>query len=177
MGFRWRCAAALVKAARARAAPATLRAKNRTRRRHHAHHTMAKNTKPAAAPAAVSHPLRDLVGAVSTTYRTYISTLTPRLQLIDLFLAFLVLLGVLQFVYVVLVGNFPFNAFLGGFIACVGQFVLTVSLRLQYLNQSRTPRAERAEDAPFDGLSPERALGDYVFASLILHFTVYHFIN
>ncbi|ABN66540.1 oligosaccharyltransferase epsilon subunit, partial [Scheffersomyces stipitis CBS 6054] len=103
----------------------------------------------------------ELSAAVNTTYSDYVATLTPRLKLIDLFLVFLVALGILQFVYVLLVGNFPFNAFLGGFISCVGQFVLTVSLRLQIKSATNA----------------ERAFGDFVFASLILHFVVYHFIN
>ena len=39
----------------------------------------------------------------------------------------------LQFVYCCLVGTFPFNAFLSGFISCVGSFVLGVCLRLQVI--------------------------------------------
>lgn len=104
----------------------------------------------------------EVAAAVEATFKDYRSTSTPRLQLIDAFLAFLVALGVLQFVYVLLVGNFPFNAFLGGFIACVGQFVLTVSLRFFYVRKDELP---------------PRAFGEYVFASLILHFIVIHFIN
>ncbi|KAI4247782.1 MAG: hypothetical protein L6R40_001368 [Gallowayella cf. fulva] len=57
---------------------------------------------------------------------------TPqRVKLIDVFMGFLVVVGALQFVYCVLVGNYPFNAFLSGFSATVGQFVLTASLRIQ----------------------------------------------
>lgn len=132
----------------------------------------------------------DVSSAFSTTYHDYVSTLTPRLQLIDLFLVFLVALGVLQFVYVVLVGNFPFNAFLGGFISCVGQFVLVVSLRLQVKQQK--PKVETESESEGEtsvtadekvptttlfSISPERAFGDFIFASLILHFVVWHFIN
>ena len=75
--------------------------------------------------------VKEVQSAFGTTFDDYVNTLTPRLKMIDLFLVFLVALGILQFVYVLLVGNFPFNAFLGGFISCVGQFVLVVSLRLQ----------------------------------------------
>lgn len=120
----------------------------------------------------VAHSVNDVFSAVRATYDDYKKTLTPRLQLIDLFLAFLVALGVLQFVYVILVGNFPFNGFLGGFIACVGQFVLTVSLRFHYANQSTT-----ATKSLFANITPEAAFGEYIFASLILHFIVFHFIN
>ena len=38
----------------------------------------------------------------------------PKLKLIDCFMLFLVLTGVIQFVYCFAVTNFPFNAFIGG---------------------------------------------------------------
>ncbi|RCK67412.1 Dolichyl-diphosphooligosaccharide--protein glycosyltransferase subunit DAD1 [Candida viswanathii] len=118
--------------------------------------------------ASVSSTINELKSTINTTVSDYFKSLTPRLKLIDFFLTFLVALGVLQFIYVILIGNFPFNAFLGGFISCVGQFVLLVSLRLQ-INDSNKKL--------FDGISPERSFGDFIFASLILHFIVIHFIN
>ncbi|ODV85069.1 hypothetical protein CANARDRAFT_176476 [[Candida] arabinofermentans NRRL YB-2248] len=112
----------------------------------------------------------ELVNSLQISYTSYLKTVKndQRLKLIDCFLVFLVILGVFQFIFCVLMGNFPFNAFLGGFISTVGQFVLTVSLRLQSLDENATL---------FKGISPERAFGDYIFASLILHFVVLHFIN
>lgn len=149
--------------------------------------TSSTSTSSTAAPTSVGGNINEVISAIKLTYKDYSSTLTPRLKLIDLFLVFLVLLGVLQFVYVILIGNFPFNAFLGGFISCVGQFVLTVSLRLQYNSSERSEKEQTAEkeeeeevEKPvkvFDHINPERAFGDFVFASLILHFLVYHFIN
>lgn len=115
----------------------------------------------------VNKVVSDVSSSFDLTFQDYKKTLTPRLKLIDSFLAFLVALGGLQFVYVIVIGNFPFNAFLGGFISCVGEFVLTVNLRLQYHDKAGI----------FQRVSPERAFGDYIFASLILHFAVYHFIN
>lgn len=119
--------------------------------------------------------LGDVVSAFNTTFDDYCRTMTPRLMVIDIFLSFLVALGALQFIYVLLVGNFPFNAFLGGFISCVGQFVLLVSLRLQ-IKPSQTVEGKAPLKLQFN-ISPERAFGDFIFASLILHFIVYHFIN
>ena len=139
--------------------------------------------------------VKEVQSAFGTTFDDYVNTLTPRLKMIDLFLVFLVALGILQFVYVLLVGNFPFNAFLGGFISCVGQFVLVVSLRLQIKSEvdgkiSSDLKGDIAEDIndenvvienvkerTFQFISPERSFGDFIFASLILHFVVYHFIN
>ncbi|KAK4447655.1 DAD family-domain-containing protein [Podospora aff. communis PSN243] len=94
---------------------------------------------------------------------------TPqRTKLIDAFMAFLVVVGALQFVYCVVAGNYPFNAFLSGFSATVGQFVLTASLRIQ------TTEANKSD---FPSVSPERAFADYVVCSLILHFFCVNFIN
>lgn len=153
---------------------------------------------------SIGQSINEVISAIETTYKDYSNTLTPRLKLIDLFLLFLVVLGVLQFLFVLLVGTFPFNAFLGGFISCVGQFVLTVSLRLQYNADNNSIESENkykkeilekdiseinsglvnvesleedVQSKPFKYISPERAFGDFIFASLILHFIVYHFIN
>jgi oligosaccharyltransferase complex subunit epsilon len=62
----------------------------------------------------------------------------------------------------------PFNAFLSGFSACVGQFVLTASLRIQTNPENK---------ASFESISHERAFADFVFGSLLLHFFCVNFIN
>lgn len=54
-----------------------------------------------------------------------------RFKVLDAFLLFLFVTGVAQFVYCAFISNYPFNAFLAGFAATVGQFVLALSLRLQ----------------------------------------------
>ncbi|KAJ4268219.1 oligosaccharyltransferase complex subunit epsilon [Fusarium torreyae] len=106
--------------------------------------------------------------AVQDFYNHYNDKTPQRVKLIDAFMAFLVVVGVIQFLYCILAGTFPFNAFLSGFCATVGQFVLTGSLRLQ------TNEATKS-DCP--SVSPERAFADYVVCSLILHFFVINFIN
>ncbi|KAL0639628.1 oligosaccharyltransferase complex subunit epsilon [Maublancomyces gigas] len=80
-------------------------------------------------------------------WRNYLQSTPQRTKLIDTFLGFLVVAGVLQFVYCVLAGNYPFNAFLAGFSATVGQFVLTASLRIQ---------SNPANKDEFSSVSPER---------------------
>ncbi|KAK4252283.1 hypothetical protein C7999DRAFT_36808 [Corynascus novoguineensis] len=98
----------------------------------------------------------------------YLNTTPQRTKLLDAFMAFLVAVGALQFAYCVLAGNYPFNAFLSGFSATVGQFVLTASLRIQTTD---------ANKGDFPAVSPERAFADYVVCSLILHFFCVNFIN
>ncbi|KAI9811334.1 MAG: oligosaccharyltransferase complex subunit epsilon [Pycnora praestabilis] len=101
-------------------------------------------------------------------WNNYLKSTPQRVKLIDVFMTFLVIVGVLQFVYCVLAGNYPFNAFLSGFSATVGQFVLTASLRIQTNPENK---------AQFETISNERAFADYVFGSLLLHFFCINFIN
>ncbi|OAQ72160.1 DAD family protein [Pochonia chlamydosporia 170] len=101
-------------------------------------------------------------------YQYYMKETPQRTKLIDVFLSFLVVVAALQFLYCVLAGNYPFNAFLSGFCATVGQFVLTVSLRIQ------TTAVNKSD---FPSVSPERAFADFVVCSLILHFFCVNFIN
>ncbi|CEG77900.1 Putative Oligosaccharyl transferase complex subunit OST4 [Rhizopus microsporus] len=57
---------------------------------------------------------------------------TPNsLKLIDIYLVYILFTGIFQFIYMLMVGTFPYNAFLGGFISTVGSFVLAANLRIQ----------------------------------------------
>ncbi|KAL4793631.1 DAD family-domain-containing protein [Aspergillus venezuelensis] len=119
-------------------------------------------------------------------WHQYLTTTPQRTMLLDAFMAFLVLVGGVQFAYCVLAGNYPFNAFLSGFCAAVGQFVLTASLRMQTSSTEGSSTSKsgngkgpkvvvEAEEA--EGVSHERAFADYIFGSLILHFFCINFIN
>eukprot|EP00392_Amoebophrya_sp_AT5.2_P001696 g1698.t1 len=90
-------------------------------------------------------------------YKKYQSETPDRIKLLDLYASFLALVGALLFVYVVLVGTFPFNCFLSGFIAAMGTCVITVCLRVQLTN----PESFK--------LSVERMIADYLVANLCLH--------
>lgn len=103
-------------------------------------------------------------------WNNYVDKTPQRAKLLDAFLVFLMTVGMWQFVYCVIAGNFvsldilffffcwnrncradnkfkPFNAFLSGFSATVGQFVLTVSLRIQTNPENK---------ADFESISHER---------------------
>ncbi|GAO13943.1 hypothetical protein UVI_02034980 [Ustilaginoidea virens] len=86
---------------------------------------------PAAAPLAAKSSATKSGRAnwddvLLNIYQYYMKETPQRTKLIDAFLLFLVAAGGLQFLYCILAGNYPFNAFLAGFGATVGQFVLTV---------------------------------------------------
>ncbi|KAI6373743.1 Dolichyl-diphosphooligosaccharide-protein glycosyltransferase subunit dad1 [Pyricularia grisea] len=124
---------------------------------------------PAKAPkASSSSSAATWDKTVTNVVNHYLKSTPQRIKLLDVFLGFLVVNGALQFLYCILAGNFPFNAFLSGFCSTVGQFVLTVSLRIQQNPQN-------ASDFP--SVSPERAFADYIVCSLILHFFCVNFIN
>jgi len=107
-----------------------------------------------------------LLKVVKTFAGEYVKTTTRKEKLMDAFLLYVFATGVLQFLYCALVGNFPFNSFLSGFISSVALFVLTVSLRLQLLHP-----------AEFHGISPQRAVADYIICNVILHFVVMTFMG
>ena len=72
-----------------------------------------------------------LSGVVNKFYEEYSSSTPKKLKIIDAYLTYIFFTGVVQFVYCCMVGTFPFNAFLAGFISSVASFVLAVCLRLQ----------------------------------------------
>ncbi|THV05348.1 defender against cell death 1 [Dendrothele bispora CBS 962.96] len=119
------------------------------------------NSSPSAQSTSPQSPILSL-------WKAYTQNTSDRLKFIDTFLVFLMASGVIQFLYCVLVTNFPFNAFLAGFASTVGQFVLTASLRSQVNPENRSE---------FKEVSPERAFADFAIGSIVLHFFVFNFLG
>ena len=65
-----------------------------------------------------------LITVLNKFYDSYGSSTPKRLKIVDSYLLMILLTGIVQFVYCCLVGTFPFNSFLAGFISCVASFVL-----------------------------------------------------
>lgn len=133
--------------------------------------------------------MAQLGSVLSKFYDEYQSNTPKKLKIIDAYLVYILLTGIMQFVYCVLVGTFPFNSFLSGFISCVSCFVLAgemclvlifvkifkllfwiflVCLRLQSNPQNKLQ---------FIGISPERGYADFIFAHIVLHLVVVNFIG
>lgn len=62
---------------------------------------------------------------VGNLLQAYSAETDKRTKIIDLYMACILLTGIVQFVYCALVGTFPFNSFLSGFLCTVAMFVLT----------------------------------------------------
>lgn len=70
----------------------------------------ATTTKLPTKPSEIQNQLQSSFSTLLSNY----SAIPPRLKLIDSFLLFFILSGVLQFAYRLLVTSYPYNAFLGG---------------------------------------------------------------
>ncbi|XP_061444778.1 dolichyl-diphosphooligosaccharide--protein glycosyltransferase subunit DAD1 [Rhineura floridana] len=126
-------------------------------------------TVSAAMSGASSGSGASSVGSVVRRFLAEYSSGTPsRLKVLDAYLLYVMLTGAVQFGYCLGVGTFPFNSFLSGFISAVGSFILGVCLRIQINPQNK---------GEFQGISPERAFADFLFASTILHLVVINFVG
>ena len=130
--------------------------------------------------------MASLTGVVTKFYEEYNVNTPKKLKIIDAYLTYIFFTGVVQFVYCCLVGTFPFNAFLSGFISSVASFVLGVCLRLQVIFAQNNiihslinpcVQVNPANKSQFAGISPERAFADFIFAHVILHLIVMNFIG
>lgn len=65
-----------------------------------------------------------VISVISRFLDEYTTTTPNKLKVVDAYLLYILLTGALQFLYCLLVGTFPFNSFLSGFISCVGAFIL-----------------------------------------------------
>ncbi|KAL1022546.1 hypothetical protein UPYG_G00029120 [Umbra pygmaea] len=72
-----------------------------------------------------------VISVISRFLDEYKTKTSNKLKVVDAYLFYILLTGALQFLYCLLVGTFPFNSFLAGFISCVGAFILGVCLRIQ----------------------------------------------
>ena len=57
-------------------------------------------------------------------FQEYLKTTPKKIKIIDSYLFYIFITGIYQFSYCCLVGTFPFNSFLSGFISSVSSFVL-----------------------------------------------------
>lgn len=68
--------------------------------------------------------LTNVKDVIAVFIKDYKGSTPQKLKIIDAYLLYILLTGIVQFVYCCFVGTFPFNSFLSGFISCVASFVL-----------------------------------------------------
>lgn len=68
--------------------------------------------------------MAQLKSVIGKFYDEYQNNTPKKLKLVDGYLTYVLMTGLLQFAYCCLVGTFPFNSFLSGFISTVSCFVL-----------------------------------------------------
>eukprot|EP01042_Synura_sphagnicola_P028132 gene28132-36302_t len=100
-------------------------------------------------------PKSEIAQVFSKVVSDYQKNKSKKLLMVDSLIVFSLLSAVIQAVYMILVGTFPFNSFLSGFFCHIGLFALAVSLRLQ-LSSSQE----------FKNVSTERAAGDFIFCGV-----------
>lgn len=108
-----------------------------------------------------------MIGEILKAFSDEYKKSPVRVKVLDAFLVYALATAGIQLAYMLLVGSFPFNAFLAGFLSCIGFFALTVCLRMQVDPANKE----------FAGISPERAFADYVLANLVLHLVVWNYIG
>lgn len=152
-------------------------------------------------PMAKQSPASASQNPLNSLWKAYNDQTSDRLKFIDVFLFFLMLSGIIQFAYCVLVTTYPYNAFLAGCVLlCSLRLSLTFDVQFreycrsirsggfspipgqpseQERVQGRLPRAVREVSAFFTiQLSrTNRAFADFALGSIVLHFFVYNFLG
>lgn len=139
------------------------------------------------------------VNSIWSDFRAKYEQTTPKkIKLIDGFLAYVLATGILQFIYCALVGTFPFNSFLSGFVCTVGVFVLagkslcffflsmtTLCIRMGRLSsfelcwwcRTVSLRMQINPENEFKDRTEQRAFADYLFCNIILFLVVFNFMG
>ncbi|CAO3671717.1 unnamed protein product [Umbelopsis vinacea] len=124
--------------------------------------------------------LQDITPALKRLAQSYHQNTTIGLKFINVYLVFIMASGILQFLYMLAVGTFPYNAFLAGFISTVGSFVLAARSATDHAafivaNLRIQTNAQNSPD--FKGISPERAFADFAVCSILLHLFCVNFLG
>eukprot|EP01059_Diplonema_ambulator_P020418 TRINITY_DN34201_c0_g1_i1.p1 TRINITY_DN34201_c0_g1~~TRINITY_DN34201_c0_g1_i1.p1 ORF type:complete len:115 (+),score=25.54 TRINITY_DN34201_c0_g1_i1:59-403(+) len=110
----------------------------------------------------------DAMSIFTAFVNSYNEKTSSRLKICDAFITYFFLNCLILFSYCILVGSFPFNAYLGGLFSNLGMLVFTVALRMQSA-PANTPQ--------FQGICVENAFCDYSLCAVLLLFTSVHFMG
>uniref|UniRef100_U3JDV9 Dolichyl-diphosphooligosaccharide--protein glycosyltransferase subunit DAD1 n=1 Tax=Ficedula albicollis TaxID=59894 RepID=U3JDV9_FICAL len=106
---------------------------------------------------------------VAVFFRRFLALQQHHLRALDAFLLYVLLTGALQFGYCLGVGRLCFPLWLPPVLTGGSLFLCSaVCLRIQINPQNKSE---------FQGISPERAFADFLFANTILHLVVINFVG
>ncbi|OMJ16361.1 Dolichyl-diphosphooligosaccharide-protein glycosyltransferase subunit 2 [Smittium culicis] len=120
---------------------------------------------------------------IKETIAKYKQETSQDLMVLDAFMLLCVVVGVMQFVYAVIVGNYPYNSFLAGFGSSVASFVLTAGLRtklseLKSFNNVKESKDSSSISSPTKPLfTASSAFSEYIVCNIVLHFIIFNFIG
>jgi oligosaccharyltransferase complex subunit epsilon len=101
---------------------------------------------------------------IKILYTSYVKTTSERAKLIDIFIAFNLVLAFIQFVYRRIFGDFSYNSFIGGIYCTIGMATLTSSLRM-------------ALDLKKKQVSDENLFLGYLISSLVLYLVAINYLG
>ncbi|CAB0040684.1 unnamed protein product [Trichogramma brassicae] len=105
---------------------------------------------------------------ISKIWQDYKKITERKTMIIDAYLLYVLITGIIQFIYCCSVGTYPFNSFLSGFISTISCFVLGMCLRLQACNSN---------GKQFNRYGIEKGFADFIFAQIVLHIVIVNFIG
>lgn len=94
----------------------------------------------------------------------YSKSTSKRTRLIDIFIAFNLILTALQYLYMKIAGDFPYNSFLAGFFCTLGTATLSSCLRMRI----ESKKSEKSE---------EKAFLEYMALCLLLYLVVLNYLG
>ncbi|KAK8811123.1 hypothetical protein WA538_005284 [Blastocystis sp. DL] len=95
----------------------------------------------------------------------YVKETTAQIKMLDAFIGFGALTAIIQAVYCFLVGTYPFNAFLSGFIASLGACVLSICFRMGMTSDE------------FKDVNNNKIFAEYCFCMLLLFLVVCNYLG
>lgn len=109
---------------------------------------------------------------VSALVKSYKNTTPELCKIVDAFLLFTMMTGVIQFLCLIILGTYPYNAFLSGLGCSCGMFVNggTLIANSANLRIQLDPKTKAIQ-------SNERAFADFAFSSMVLFAFVVCFIG
>jgi hypothetical protein len=110
----------------------------------------------------MSTPQAQSLAVIGKGFFTEYQSKTPlKLKLIDVYLGYVLISGIIQFIYCLLVGTFPFNSFLSGFSATVGAFVLAGTIATHLMRKREEEEGWEILRNPFSRRICERNPSDF----------------